>query len=299
VCSVAGVSFASSPAANFTDNSGPLAAANYTATINWGDGTPATSGTITFANGIFAVQGSHTYAQEGSYSVVVSVSAVDGPMATTTVTATVFGFVTSLYQTVLERAPDPAGLAFWLQQLSTGVSHGQIAQAFWVSPEHRGLEVDQFYATLLHRPADAAGRAFWVNDLLAGASETDVAVDFLVSAEYMASHPDVASYVTGLYADVLGRSPDSPGLAFWEQIIQSGTRSRAAVAYYFLTSTEAYLVAIDDYYRVFLGRKPGLSEEQNFLAALVTGATPAEITSIFLASGEFITREIAISCQNM
>jgi hypothetical protein len=158
---------------------------------------------------------------------------------TLTTPAGVGGFVTSLYQTVLGRAPDSAGLNFWLQQLHARATHTQLANAFWISAEHRGLEVDQFYTTLLHRAADAAGRQAWVNALLAGASENDVVVDFLTSGEYTASHPDVASYVTGLYADLLSRSPDAAGFAFWSQILQTGSRSRGAVAYYFLTSTES------------------------------------------------------------
>ena len=79
----------------------------------------------------------------------------------------------------------------------------------------------------------------------------------------------------------------------------NGVRGRAAVAFYFLTSTEAFLQAIDDYYLDFLGRTPAASEEQPFLAALESGATPAAITTIFLGSPEFLAREIATACQAM
>jgi hypothetical protein len=54
------------------DPGGPEAVANYSATVAWGDGTTS-SGTITLgADGqTFSVSGSHTYAQEGSYSLSV------------------------------------------------------------------------------------------------------------------------------------------------------------------------------------------------------------------------------------
>ena len=44
------------------------------ATIDWGDGTPASAGTITGGAGSFAVAGSHTYATGGSYTVTVTVT---------------------------------------------------------------------------------------------------------------------------------------------------------------------------------------------------------------------------------
>ncbi|HET6881477.1 MAG TPA: CHRD domain-containing protein [Pirellulales bacterium] len=45
----------------------------YSATISWGDGT-SSAGTITFAGGTFTVSGTHTYADDGNYTVGVSVS---------------------------------------------------------------------------------------------------------------------------------------------------------------------------------------------------------------------------------
>jgi Ca2+-binding RTX toxin-like protein len=48
--------------ATFTDPGGAEAIADYSASIDWGDGTLPSSGTILFAAGVFTVQGSHTYA---------------------------------------------------------------------------------------------------------------------------------------------------------------------------------------------------------------------------------------------
>ena len=48
--------------ATFTDPGGPEPLADYSASINWGDGTAATVGTISFAAGVFTVTGSHTFA---------------------------------------------------------------------------------------------------------------------------------------------------------------------------------------------------------------------------------------------
>jgi hypothetical protein len=47
--------------------------------------------------------------------------------------------VTSFYETFLQRAPDPAGLANWVQQLANGVSQPAIITAFVTSPEYLAL----------------------------------------------------------------------------------------------------------------------------------------------------------------
>jgi hypothetical protein len=78
------------PVATFTDAGGAEDAAKYKATIDWGDGT-TTTGTVTAGQGgVFQVAGTHTYAEEGSHTVKVTVQD-DGTTPTTTgttVTAT-------------------------------------------------------------------------------------------------------------------------------------------------------------------------------------------------------------------
>jgi hypothetical protein len=45
-------------------------------------------------------------------------------------------FVTELYQNVLQRAPDPGGLAFWVNAANNGEGHDQLLVAFAISPEN-------------------------------------------------------------------------------------------------------------------------------------------------------------------
>jgi sugar lactone lactonase YvrE len=63
--------------ATFTDTNTAAAAGDFTATIRWGDGS-SSAGTITGSAGSFTVQGSHTYAQEGSSAVSVSINGLAG-----------------------------------------------------------------------------------------------------------------------------------------------------------------------------------------------------------------------------
>jgi len=75
------------PVATFSDANTNLTAADFTATIAWGDGT-TTPGTVTGATGAFTVNGTHTYADEGSFTTTVTVTETAGGGATASGSAT-------------------------------------------------------------------------------------------------------------------------------------------------------------------------------------------------------------------
>jgi hypothetical protein len=285
--------------AQFTDIRGTPAALNDRATINWGDGTPSTPGVLvgTSPTGTFVVSGTHTYAAEETYTITVTITAGEGTTLTIATTAVVGGFVTQLYHDVLNRLPEAAGLDYWVSQLHAGLqSRNEVASRFWTSPEHRGVEVELMYRTFFHRAADASGRATWIGALIAGVSEGQVIVSLLTSAEYTASHPDNTSYVVGLYQDILGRTASAQEVALWQGALASGALSRAQVAILFLSSTEAFIDAIDEYYAHFLGRQPDPQGLQTWLAAAQSGqVTPTSLTAAFLSSDEYFNRALALA----
>jgi hypothetical protein len=47
--------------------------------------------------------------------------------------------VTALYDEILDRFPQPQGLAYWLGRLKAGSSRHHVARAIFDSREHRGL----------------------------------------------------------------------------------------------------------------------------------------------------------------
>lgn len=107
------------PVASFTDPAGTGAISNYTASVDWGDGT-VTAGTVALAGTTYTVTGTHKYAEEGTYTVTTSIGH-SGVTAVATSTATVTDpavVVTGTPVAAVEGAPlttttatftDPAG----------------------------------------------------------------------------------------------------------------------------------------------------------------------------------------------
>jgi hypothetical protein len=61
--------------ATFYDGNSSGTPGDYTATIDWGDGSPTSAGTISGpTGGPFTVTGTHTYVEEGSYAVAVTIT---------------------------------------------------------------------------------------------------------------------------------------------------------------------------------------------------------------------------------
>ncbi|HEY5067724.1 MAG TPA: DUF4347 domain-containing protein [Xanthobacteraceae bacterium] len=89
--SLSGIEGASAALSNatFTDANPGDHTGDFTATINWGDGGPSSPGTISYSGGVYSVAGSHTYAEEGSDNVTVTVTDDGGSNTTITGTASI------------------------------------------------------------------------------------------------------------------------------------------------------------------------------------------------------------------
>lgn len=148
----------------------------------------------------------------------------------------VSSFVTRLYQTCLDRSPDPAGFDNWVNNLISGkVTGGQAAYGFVFSEElkNRNLNNDQFlvimYRAFFDRPADTGGYNNWMGLLNGGSSREFVFSNFVNSTEFAnicAKYDMQAGTVTventGTAATTQGKDPKIVGSeAYYNLIAQA------------------------------------------------------------------------------
>jgi SdrD B-like domain len=77
--------------ANFTDANTTSTTADFTATIEWGDGSPASEGTVSGEGGAYSVSGSHTYEGTGYFTIKVHIVDDGGSTADATTQVLIYG----------------------------------------------------------------------------------------------------------------------------------------------------------------------------------------------------------------
>lgn len=167
--------------------------------------------------------------------------------------------VTRMYDTVLQRLPDAAGLDLWVDQLTSGTSSlKDVANGFLNSAEFHALTgslsnadyVEYLYNTALGRPSDAAGKAHWVGQLDSGAADrADLLIGFSESQEHRNMTAEVIARgyfdtddayqaVALLYDSFANRLPDEAGLLHWGELVRTGAMTLDQVADQFAASAE-------------------------------------------------------------
>ena len=159
------------------------------------------------------------------------------------------GFARQLYLNVLHRNPDAAGQQLWVNY-TNATSRGAALLAFSDSRENHqqtlpiagsraDAEATRLYQAAFNRSPDAAGLALWSGQLSQGVLVDQVAQGFVESTEFAATYGalDANAFVTQLYANVLHRAPDAPGLQNWLGSLAGGS-SRAHVMAGFADSNE-------------------------------------------------------------
>jgi hypothetical protein len=133
----------------------PALSASYSGFVN-GDGPAnlATPVTLTTAAtpgspaGTYAIMASGAASPDytitfSSGTLTVTPAPATSPSPTTTPPASITGpraaFVATLYNDVLGRNPEPAGLRYWVRRLAVGKPALDVARGIWTSPEHRSL----------------------------------------------------------------------------------------------------------------------------------------------------------------
>ena len=128
---------------------------------------------------------------------------------------------------------------------TTGVS--AIADIKGVFDQVTGLNTDsgemfRLYNAAFARFPDADGLKYWIGNFSSGKDDSRaVASSFLASTEFKDRYGDSVShttYVNNLYSNVLGRLPDTSGLNYWLDRLNTGAETRYEVLLGFSESTE-------------------------------------------------------------
>ena len=101
-------------------------------------------------------------------------------------------------------------------------------------------EIYRLYQSMFHRTPDAAGTGYWLTQLDHGGAVLSIANSFINSAEFLSlygANTTDAAFITALYANVLGRTPDSAGFNYWQDAFAHGAH-RADMLVSFSDSAE-------------------------------------------------------------
>ncbi len=242
--------------------------------------------------------------------------------------------VTHYYRSILRRAPDSGGKAFWegeavrLAGLGANVNETWFAMAtfFYFSPEYASFGRDNagfvtdLYNTFVNRAPDAGGLSFWTDQIAQGMPREVVLAGFMFSPEFATFTQGIfgntsarkeVDTVFDFYRGVLSRLPDTGGFNFWVQQFRTAQCQGAsqvvaqadAISNAFLASAEYAARArtnsqfVGDLYNAFLRRGGDLGGVQFWISQLAGGATRNAIRAQFLASPEFQGRVSAIIAQ--
>ena len=231
----------------------------------------------------------------------------------------VHDYVVRMYEVVLERSFEQAGLDDWYNRLVSGAESGAlVAYGFFFSKEYSNKQtsddvfVRHLYKALFDREPDEGGYANWMAQLTAGVPRINVFKGFVDSQEFynlcerfgvvkgtVYANPDDASvyyvdqFVRRLYTTALGREADASGLADWKENLLNYSKTGSEVAYGFIFSPECINMELDDesyvelLYRALFDRAADEVGKSDWLSLLAEGKTRNYIFAGFVNSTEF------------
>ncbi|MGF1597589.1 MAG: DUF4214 domain-containing protein [Acidimicrobiales bacterium] len=150
-------------------------------------------------------------------------------------------FVIGQYEDFLSRHPDVGGLTYWTDGLEAGLAPAALVESLARSDEFEGTiaPVVRLYYAFFLRPPDYDGLTHWAGVARGGTSQEWIAEQFVRSEEFALTYGslDDERYVERVYANVLGRSADPDGLAYWREQLAGGL-GRGGLMAVFASSTE-------------------------------------------------------------
>ena len=164
---------------------------------------------------------------------------------------------------------------------------GQVAASLTHSTEYDSTLIASAYEHFLARSVDTDGLNYWTTQMQLGTTDEQLDASLLASSEYATLHGGTnVSWVLGIYQDLLGRSPDETGLAYWLGQLDAGV-SRYQVALDIASSAEHEAIVVTNDYQTFLGRTASPGEIAYWVNAFEQGAQNEDVIAGFIGSAEY------------
>ncbi len=234
--------------------------------------------------------------------------------------------VSHYYYSILNRAPDAAGKAFWEGEATRLVGLGAnvnevwylMANYFFNSPEYISFNrtdaqfLSDVYNTFFNRAPDPGGAAYWQSQINAGLSREGVIFWFMFSTEFSTFTQGIfgapvvraeINMVMDFFRGILNRTPDTTAFNFWVgQLRTAQCQGAGAVyakanemSYSFLFTLPEYPARnrtntqfVSDMYNAFLRRGGAASEVNFWINQLNTGGMDRNtVRANFINSPEF------------
>lgn len=184
--------------------------------------------------------------------------------------------VREAYQQYLGRAPEAAGLQFWVDQLAVGLAPRDMEAHLFGADEYFAAPggtasgwVRAVYVDVLERQAGDGEVASWAGVLADGVTRPAVAAAILASQESRELQ------VVEAYQELLVRAPDGAGLAAWTAFLASASEpemlARIAASEEYVSNAEAGVRMLAVYF--LLG---ALDDDQPGIVPVARGVEPTE-----------------------
>lgn len=165
-------------------------------------------------------------------------------------------YVEVLYVSILGRASDPSGQAWWLQNLNNGYTRLRVLSDFINAPEFTmlcnsyGIDrgsitltdpldrrpdliqfVSRLYTIFYNRQPDSGGLTYYVTTLDSKKLTAAQFIEsFIFTPEFINSEVNYTDYINMLYQGIYGRQADQSGMAWWLEQLNNGYSRRYVLA---------------------------------------------------------------------
>lgn len=194
-------------------------------------------------------------------------------------------FTENLYEVLLNRPAEPAGLAGGANFLAAGGTPTGLVQLLQTTTEYLDDQVTLLYRRYLGRSPSAFEVGAVAGVLKSGATPEQMSTSLIGTPEFFSdfgSANDV--FVEGAFRATLGRAPASPAeLAAWDNLLAAGT-TRPAAATLLLTTSEYLSDLIVSDFLAYLGRNPSAADMAAFLASAKGGVSSTNLAAIALGA---------------